>query len=75
MQKHVAIFRSGAPRTPGLEEVLQADVDFALDATDRLLKLTREEWIGVLDTNRILQSLVVQIYLHFPLGCENRPRQ
>ncbi|MBN8902887.1 MAG: hypothetical protein J0H57_17805, partial [Rhodospirillales bacterium] len=62
VEQHVAILVGRPTRTPGLKEILQADPDLALDAADRLLQLPREQRIGRVDSNRILQAGVVVIH-------------
>ncbi|WP_246700284.1 hypothetical protein [Rhodopseudomonas sp. WA056] len=49
-----------------MEEVLQTDPDLAFDAANRLLKLSGEKRIGLLDTDRILQPLVMVVHRVFP---------
>jgi len=65
VEQHVAIFGRTA-RAPGLEEILQADADLALHAADRLLQLAGEDRIGLLDPDRVLQSLVEIVHAQLP---------
>jgi hypothetical protein len=43
---------------PGLEEVLHADADLALDAADRLLEHLREERVRAIDPNVVPELAV-----------------
>ena len=62
MQQHVAVFRRRRTVAPRLEEILHAYANFTFHAADRLLQHPRELWIGGVDHNRILQSLVMIIH-------------
>src|SRR4051794_2856426 len=66
VQQHVPILGGGRTVAPGLEEVLQADPDFSLDATDRLLELPREQRVRRGDPYGILQAFVMIIHSRSP---------
>ncbi len=55
-EQHVPVLRVAL--CPALEEVLQADANLALNATDRLLEHTSEAWVRGVDAYRILEFAV-----------------